>query len=248
MPPSPSLFFTLHCFGASLTEGLTFLPCGRQAFTPFTDFLPEFLPPFVPVNKSTIKNYGACGEETSDIKERFDLFKNDHKRILTERSSREIFVFLAGTNDLGSGRSVDEAFQNMYAMIVDCLHNGNKVVVCSIPSTKTVSGGAKDTLGRKRTEYNAKLETLCKELGEDAIQFFDLFKTTGVVVSGPGSEVEDESYVKLNPDLAADNIHLNPQGYRMLAEGIAQCLTKFFAVPRTAATAMMTTMNTESKI
>jgi lysophospholipase L1-like esterase len=233
---------TVHCWGDSLTEGYTWLD-DRLVFTPYTDFLKEI---FAPENEPKLnakfdfsfKNYGVSGEITGQIRDRFDFSKKQGQilaeaRIPTEvdqneehKSSKpeekELFVFLAGTNDLGTRIKPETAFANMYAMIFDCIHVGRKVVVCSIPSTKIIDAweGANDPLVVRRVAYNKMLKDLASEIGDQHIQFFDFHKASGV-------EVDDGAYIKLNPEIAADNLHMTKNGYRLLAEGIAEKLKMF---------------------
>jgi lysophospholipase L1-like esterase len=246
--------YKIHCFGDSLTEGYSWAN-DRLIFAPYTRHLKDFFDSLVEDEDEcefkkkkfeigSVLNHGKSGHLTAEIRGVFNEVKDLEKRILQKRDSQEIFVFLGGTNDLGTRHTPDEAFSNMYPIIFDCVNNGNKVVVCSIPSTASVLNGSKSPLHRARLEYNGKLETLSRELGPEVCQFVDLYKITGRVVYEDDEDEDDDnekqeeeevdkkrqrsSFVEMRLDVAADNLHFNVDGYRLMAQHIARALQKFF--------------------
>ena len=234
--------YIIRCFGDSLTEGYSYDSRSHLTFFPYTDFIKDYIDPrILQQNKIEfpIRNYGVSGELTTDIQFRFNALKKD-KKILPEKNSNEIFVFLAGTNDFGYMKTVDETFSTLYEMAFDCVNNGNRVVLCSIPAVAHNPHGWRSPAVLKRKEYSAKIKSLAEELGSDVCLFFDCHKETGVVVkddenrsssssccTGDDTTTNPPEFTKLNPQLAADNLHLTLEGYKVIAQGVSKCLDKF---------------------
>jgi lysophospholipase L1-like esterase len=223
----------VHCFGASLTEGLTWFG-NRQGFAPYSTYLDDIF--FSPKNEPQLnthfefhfRNHGISGEQTHEIRERFEQCQRDGHFLKPESTAtrdEEIFIFLAGTNDLGWGKEPRVPFGNIQAMVLSCVTQNRRTIVCSIPATAEVEGGSKDRILINRVKFNKMLEDLATELGPTKCLFYDLHRDSGVEVK------EEENncccYIKLNPKLAADNIHLTPEGYQLLARGVAEKIKVF---------------------
>ena len=237
MSTASNNLYTIHCVGDSLTEGFSYNEQGGLTFYPYTDFIPSFLSENLQAKIKPIHNYGVSGDTTLQIQLRFNFLKEEKQILVDKRTedeksttpnprTNEIFVFLAGTNDLGQNRSPEETFGTLYEMTFDCINAGSKVIVCSIPSLKQIPDGSNSRAVSVRDEYNERLKMIAEEMGSRVCLFFDCHKATGTVVM---DEVANKEYTTLNPQLAADNLHLTKEGYQVIAKGVSECLDKFLA-------------------
>lgn len=220
---------TVHCWGDSLTEGYTFVN-NRLTFVPYARFLmSSALPQSGGADEAALcipcVAYGVSGETTSEIRRRFDEELALMPRTSGAQRPGDIAVFLAGTNDLGTGVPWQSALNEVKKMAQTARERGMSVIIVSIPSTATAKAGE---LYDSRTQYNAGLRALVEAMAESGAgpttqaHYVDFF-TASSVPSSAGEEVR-----KLRPDLAADNLHLTPDGYKLLAECVGAAIKNIF--------------------
>lgn len=114
-------------------------------------------------------------------------------------------VLMCGINDLGTGRAMEVAFRD-YAQLLEKIRTNitaDRVLVLSImPVTpQRIADGSTD-LNAKVKALNARLHEHCDRVG---INYLDV-----------SSAVSDNE--GLRQELSWDGLHLNPTGYRKLAD------------------------------
>jgi len=122
-------------------------------------------------------------------------------------------VLMCGVNDLGRGESIASCVTNYERLILN-VHstvNPRKTIVLSVmPVRNSAVDGESRSLNGRIVEFNRELEAVC---GRNRAQFVDI---TPEVAAPDGG---------LSPELTKDGLHLNPQGYRRLADILAGTLS-----------------------
>ncbi len=144
-------------------------------------------------------NMGINGELTSQMLKRFERDVIRHKP--------DVVVILGGTNDIGWGIESQSIIKNLKSMVQQALDAGITPIPCAIPSLIGF-----DELILPRQEVNAAIAQFAKE---KEIHFVDLFTVTA----------DEKNW--LDQKYSSDGLHLNTQGYKLMAETIyEQALTR----------------------
>jgi lysophospholipase L1-like esterase len=145
-------------------------------------------------NEWVLENMGINGELTSQMLERFERDVIRHKP--------DVVVILGGTNDIGWGIETQTIIKNLKTMIQQALDAGITPIPCAIPS---LIGFNK--LIQPRQEVNTAIAQFAKER---KIHFVDLFSAT----------TDEKNW--LDQKYSSDGLHLNTQGYKLMAQTIYQ--------------------------
>ena len=192
------------CFGDSLTAGFQSPtrenPVGEE--TPYGHFLQDKLGGAAQVRVS-----GICGELTGEMVMRFRRDVLDHKP--------GFVPILGGTNDLGWNASPAEIMRNLVKMYEQTLAAGGMPIPVTVPSIR-VEGSQGSREGQEWVaDHLARRSRLNKLIHEYAasknIACVDLFAATA-----------DPDNGQLAAVYSNDGIHLTTDGYRLLAEQVAQ--------------------------
>ncbi|MDR4492862.1 MAG: GDSL-type esterase/lipase family protein [Nitrospirales bacterium] len=185
---------TIVCFGDSLTEGYQSSRDGGPGFTPYGQWLREWLG-----KRGTIWIRGVCGETTQQMKERFP------SDVLALHPGYA--VILGGTNDLGWGLPAKMVIKNLVWMYAEAQSHGILPVSVTIPSLGGLGMPGSISSYRpalqSRVEVNEALKTYCQM---KQIPIVDLFSVT----CDPQSQ-------ELASEFSDDGLHLTELGYRTLA-------------------------------
>lgn len=149
----------------------------------------EYFPATELLDLPNIKNRGLSGQNAQDLMAR--------SKEVIDAKPRTI-VLCIGINDINMGRSLDDLAHDV-EQLIDTLQTGSpstRLLVLSLPPNAHPSTQA------KLLEHNAWLRTACAQRG---LEFLDI--TTPLMKDGV-----------LDPDRTYDGLHLNAQGYRILAE------------------------------
>jgi lysophospholipase L1-like esterase len=139
-----------------------------------------------------LENKGINGELTTHMLARF---KQD-----VSRHRPDVVVILGGANDIGWEIENPIIIKNLKAMVQKALDKQITPVVCAIPSLR---GFAR--LIPPRQEVNTAISQFAKEKN---IAFVDLFTVTA------------DKNLWLAEKYADDGLHLNTEGYKLMAETI----------------------------
>lgn len=165
------------------------LPMDSNSIVLFGDSHFEYFPAAEFLQLPNIKNRGLSGQTAQDLIARStDVVKAEPR----------IVVLCIGINDINLGRSLDDLAQDV-EQLIDLLRSGSprtELLVLSLPPSGRTATQA------KLEAHNAWLRTTCAQRG---IEFLDI--TTPLMKDG-----------LLDPDRTYDGLHLNAQGYRILAE------------------------------
>jgi len=127
----------------------------------------------------------------------------------------EVVVLMCGINDLGAGRSVDDASKDYLQLLSQILADlrPNRIVALSVMpvARRRIADGSHDLNARGRA-LNACIHDHCMKLG---ITFLDV----SPAVSENGT---------LSDALTSDGLHLNPPGYRKLAQWMEPLLLETY--------------------
>jgi lysophospholipase L1-like esterase len=141
-----------------------------------------------------LENKGINGELTTQMLTRFERDVMRHRP--------DVVVILGGTNDIGWGIDNKIIIKNLKAMIQKALDKKITPVICAIPSLRGFG-----RLVPPRQEVNTAISQFAQEKN---IAFVDLFTITA-----------DEN-LWLAGKYADDGLHLNTEGYKLIAETIYQ--------------------------
>ena len=196
----------LVCFGDSLTAGYQtgVGGFGLNADTPYGGFIQQWVG-----GGAKIVVTGICGELTSEMVQRF------HRDVVAAQP--KVTVILGGTNDLGSGVSPMDIFENLKLMYRSALDAGIEPVGVTVPSICVeVSEPGMGQIDSERpippwlqTHINLRL-VLNQQISEACrtfnIQCLDLFAET---LEGPTQLLASQ--------FASDGLHFNKAGYEVFA-------------------------------
>jgi len=189
------------CLGDSLTEG--YYDMGRS-FHPYTIKLETLLNKDETETKEhwTIKNAGvsgACLMYTTGL----PWLASTVAEVLTESKPYDAVVFMAGTNDLGSGRSADKIWKMWKTMVTSVTQSfRTRCVVCTVPD----SAARDPSLCKNRTLLNAKIRQWVEEIPQLTLV-----------------DVEHELPYSDKNGLWDDGLHFTPEGYDRVADLVFQC-------------------------
>ncbi|MHA1908464.1 MAG: SGNH/GDSL hydrolase family protein [Candidatus Thorarchaeota archaeon] len=121
-------------------------------------------------------------------------------RKLLERNQYDLAIILAGTNDLGWGRSVDAVFQSVQRLWNICLELDVRLIACTIPPI------AMEVPHHQALQRNLNEKIIA---GEDvpSIHVVDVF-----------SRLASERSLLLPVFDSGDGLHLSVEGYRAIGE------------------------------
>jgi lysophospholipase L1-like esterase len=189
------------CLGDSLTEGYY---DGGRSFHPYTKKLQTLLNKDENETKEhwTIENAGvsgACLIQTTGL----PWLASTVAEVVTRHKPYDAVVFLAGSNDLGLGRSADQIWK-MWKTVVTSVTPSLRAhcVVCTVPD----SAGVLPSLRENRSLLNAKIRQTVE--ANPQLTLVDL---------------EHELPYSDNSALWDDGLHFTPEGYDRVAELIFQC-------------------------
>ena len=127
----------------------------------------------------------------------------------------EMVVLMCGINDLGAGRSVDDALKDYFQLLgqIGADLSPNRIVALSVMpvASRRIADGSRDLNARVR-ELNARIHDQCLKLG---VAFLDV--TPAVAEDGA-----------LRDALTWDGLHLNPPGYQKLARWMEPLLLETY--------------------
>lgn len=141
-----------------------------------------------------LENKGINGELTTQMLARFE------RDVIRHRP--DVVVILGGTNDIGWGIDNEIIIKNLKTMIQQALNKQITPVICAIPSLRGF-----DRLIPPRQKINKAISQFAKEKN---IAFVDLFNATA------------DKNLWLAEKYADDGLHLNTEGYKLIAETIYQ--------------------------
>ena len=144
-----------------------------------------------------VVNAGINGDSTEGMLKRFE------KDVALEKP--DVVIVLAGVNDLGSGRRLDDILVNLHMLYAACHGIGAEPVACTLTPMNQTSHFMR--------ELNDMIRANCAKEG---ITLVDLFMFLADDVGN------------LRPEYSDDGVHLNALGYGRLAEGVFEVLTPFF--------------------
>lgn len=154
-----------------------------------------------------VVNSGISGNTTDDI------LKDMNDRVYRYNPSK--VILLIGTNDLNTGKKVDEVVDNIKKIVEEIEDNRKsaEIYVEGIyPVNKEIN--SKIVYRRKNEdieEVNKKLKEYCKE---KKITFIDTY------------EVLKDDEGKLKEEYSEDGLHLNDEGYEVITEKLKSYLRK----------------------
>lgn len=197
---------TVHCWGASLTEGTTVIN-GEAALAPFSSWIPQLTD-----NRYRCQNAGISGETSAEILDR--MRRQESNETSSQFNSGDVVTILCGTNDLGHGFPVSRIMQNVKAMVAIIRDKSARPILMSIPPLGEIWA---NEMGEESYHQRVALSSQLKELSESVGGgFVDVFRLTGTRKSTP------DSLFFIAPQFDADGLHLTPAGYRIVAEAVAQ--------------------------
>ena len=140
-----------------------------------------------------ISNHGIGGETTANVLDRMDL--------ISKTNADKIFIML-GINDILSGISKEEVFQNYQKIVNELIKNDSKVY---IQSTLLVRGN-NNKFNKIIVSLNSKLEGFAST--NNSITYIDL-----------NTVLSNEHY--LSEEYSYDGLQLNGNGYKLWKETIS---------------------------
>jgi lysophospholipase L1-like esterase len=165
----------------------------KQKFHPYSIQLQKLFDETAGPGKIVVEQYGVSGECVSEIEQRLSRFLK--KLEVEEAISKEKhvyvdwFVFLGGTNDLGSRAEPETVFESLKRLYQLARTRNARVVAVTIPDANVPSC---DWLRDNRNQVNAKLRSL----------------------SGLDALVELEEHIPVsNKQMWNDHLHFSPRGY-----------------------------------
>ncbi len=168
------------------------LTCGYQSgLTSKETPYTNYLKPLLG-NDWILENKGINGEVTAQMLKRFERDVINHKP--------NVVVILGGTNDIGWGIDTKIIINNLKTMIQKALDAGITPIPCAIPS---LIGNKRLILYRQ--EVNSEIAKFAKEKN---LRFVNLFAATA------------DKNLNLDRKYNNDGLHLNTDGYKLLAQVI----------------------------
>ena len=217
---------TVHCYGASITEGLTVTSGGSQDFVPFSGMLAD-------VSKGRLvgANYGVCGELSEEVCARFH---HDVETNTTKLATGDFVVFLCGSNDLGHGMPVETPAKNVTKMATLAASKGAIPVTCTLPPLGRGypapmylrMGGANDAL-------RAVTAAAAPPPAPSSTTWLTLDVDPVLRVPAP-ADTGDTGVAMMRDEYCADGLHLTPAGYAKIAEALTALLLAHVDVPSAA--------------
>jgi len=139
-----------------------------------------------------VVNAGVNGDSTEGMNQRFD------RDVAAERP--DYVIVWAGINDLYAGRTPPEAFEGIVRLYDGCRDIGSIPIGCTLTPVEEPW-----QMNEAIVELNRLIEDHCLK---ENILFVDLHETT------------TDASGRLRRELSNDGVHLNTEGYRLVAEMI----------------------------
>ncbi len=155
---------------------------------PYTRFLEELIRREIGVDVTLI-NAGVPGDTTEGMLRRFETDVLAHEA--------NYAIIWGGINDLHLGRSPGEVVANLLELYKRSRAGAVTPIGCMLTPTRS------EVLNQLVREVNEDLSRRCRDEG---VPIADLYSPL-IDISG-----------LLNPSFSSDGIHLNPAGYRVVAE------------------------------
>ena len=155
---------------------------------PYTHLLEELIRRELEV-EATIINAGVPGDTTEGMLRRFEANVHAHKA--------DYAIIWGGINDLYLGRSPQEVVANLLELYRRCKAVAVTPIGCTLTPTRF------EALNKLVREVNRDLSRRCLDEG---VSIADIY-----------SPLVDRDGL-LDPRFSSDGVHLNPAGYRVVAE------------------------------
>lgn len=194
------------CYGDSLTAGF----CLRGAkFVPYANFLKNKLSS----NGLNVEidHYGFSGWTTQqllsnsdkDVLKDFTGHKGPGLKKALENEKYDLLILMAGTNDLGHGKTAEDIFKNIETLAEFSLAANVSVLHVGIPDSAFLYRSSEARV--KRDDVNKQMKNFAKSSKEQMITYtpcpFDF---------SPNS-----------PNFDTDGLHFSEIGYQALGEGLS---------------------------
>ena len=216
------------CFGASMTKG--YIDSSNMNYEPYGIKLAELIENELELNLDEYKIHihGRNGEMACNMEYRLKPLMHDN--------NYDLAIILAGTNDIGRGKGLDQTIQaisHLHNIILDNKYNKypTSTLMITVPDTKIKKLGSRNIVKERNYVNNGLINYVnkkSKELNNKCIMLLDLYHVCLskniliLFILYPNiikiSLIIKEMPWKDDPFWSRDGLHFSVQGYRKIGK------------------------------